>query len=87
MIHAVENRFDVFAVERGAEVVPRKLRAGGDGVRREIHLVAKVRMQRGDVKRLGAFVLELAVFYDRVVAEGENSVTAFVKVGALARLT
>ncbi len=68
-VKPVQHAFHAFVRQAGADVVARKPRAGGDGMRDEIAVPAQMRVDRRDVKRLRAFVLELAMLHHRVLAD------------------
>ena len=70
-VKAVQDALDAFIGKAGADIVARKLGAGGDGMGDEIAVAAQVDVNGGDVIGCGVFVLELAVLDDGVFADDE----------------
>jgi len=70
-IKPVEDALQAFAGEMGVNVRAGEFRAERDRVGEDVAGAAEVCRERGDVKRLLAFILKLEVFDDRVVARHE----------------
>ena len=79
-IKAVERAFAAFAREHGADFVAHQAAAQRDRVRREVAAAARAGLQRGEVKRLRAFALDLVMVDVTHWGRATISVTALVKV-------